>query len=164
MAIKVAINGFGRIGRNVARAIFERPDCGLELVSINDLADAKANARLFQREHGRFSDDLVHERLLYQGHAGQLRQLLLHQSTRSVEQLLSKINTYTSGGATRVQASGKACGLGVAITHAAWAFMRGYVFKRGFLDGREGFIIAVSVAENSFYKYVKAGYLQQDRQ
>ena len=57
MAIKVAINGFGRIGRNVARAIIERPDCGLELVSINDLADAQANARLFQRDsvHGPFS-------------------------------------------------------------------------------------------------------------
>jgi len=54
MATKVAINGFGRIGRNVARAILERPDCGLELVSINDLADAKANAMLFQRDsvHG----------------------------------------------------------------------------------------------------------------
>jgi glyceraldehyde 3-phosphate dehydrogenase len=51
---KVAINGFGRIGRNVARAILERPDCGLELVSINDLADAQSNARLFQRDsvHG----------------------------------------------------------------------------------------------------------------
>ena len=57
MATKVAINGFGRIGRNVARAIIERPDCGLELVSINDLADAKANARLFQRDsvHGPFN-------------------------------------------------------------------------------------------------------------
>ena len=57
MAIKVAINGFGRIGRNVARAIFDRPDCGLELVSINDLADAQSNARLFQRDsvHGPFS-------------------------------------------------------------------------------------------------------------
>ncbi len=56
MAIKVAINGFGRIGRNVARAILERPDCGLELVSINDLADAKANALLFKRDsvHGMF--------------------------------------------------------------------------------------------------------------
>ncbi len=54
---KVAINGFGRIGRNVARAILERPDCGLELVSINDLADAKANAMLFKRDsvHGPFS-------------------------------------------------------------------------------------------------------------
>ncbi len=57
MATKVAINGFGRIGRNVARAILERPDCGLELVSINDLADAKANALLFKRDsvHGAFS-------------------------------------------------------------------------------------------------------------
>jgi glyceraldehyde 3-phosphate dehydrogenase len=54
---KVAINGFGRIGRNVARAILERPDCGLELVSINDLADAKANALLFKRDsvHGAFA-------------------------------------------------------------------------------------------------------------
>jgi glyceraldehyde 3-phosphate dehydrogenase len=53
---KVAINGFGRIGRLVARAILERPDCGLELVSVNDLADAKANAWLFSRDsvHGKF--------------------------------------------------------------------------------------------------------------
>ena len=57
MATKVAINGFGRIGRNVARAILERTDHDLELVSVNDLADAKANARLFQRDsvHGRFA-------------------------------------------------------------------------------------------------------------
>ncbi len=60
MATKVAINGFGRIGRNVARAILERPDCGLELVSINDLADAKANALLFKRDsvHGAFAGEV----------------------------------------------------------------------------------------------------------
>jgi len=53
---RVAINGFGRIGRLVARAILERPDCGLELVSVNDLADAKANAWLFKHDsvHGKF--------------------------------------------------------------------------------------------------------------
>ncbi|HZF46647.1 MAG TPA: type I glyceraldehyde-3-phosphate dehydrogenase, partial [Sphingomonadaceae bacterium] len=57
MAIKVAINGFGRIGRNVARAIFERTDHEIELVSINDLGDAKANARLFKHDsvHGTFA-------------------------------------------------------------------------------------------------------------
>ena len=57
MATKVAINGFGRIGRNVARAIIERTDHDLELVSINDLASPKANAMLFQRDsvHGAFS-------------------------------------------------------------------------------------------------------------
>ncbi len=56
MAIKVAINGFGRIGRNVARAILAQPGCGLELVSINDLASAEANALLFKRDsvHGAF--------------------------------------------------------------------------------------------------------------
>jgi glyceraldehyde 3-phosphate dehydrogenase len=60
MAVKVAINGFGRIGRLVARAILERPDCGLDLVAINDLADAKANALLFKRDsvHGAFPGDV----------------------------------------------------------------------------------------------------------
>ncbi|MGB7411435.1 MAG: type I glyceraldehyde-3-phosphate dehydrogenase [Sphingopyxis granuli] len=63
MAVKVAINGFGRIGRLVARAILERPDCGLELVAINDLADAKANALLFKRDsvHGPFPGDVKAE-------------------------------------------------------------------------------------------------------
>ena len=53
---RVAINGFGRIGRLVARSILERPDCGLELVTINDLADAKSNAWLFSRDsvHGKY--------------------------------------------------------------------------------------------------------------
>jgi glyceraldehyde 3-phosphate dehydrogenase len=56
MTTKVAINGFGRIGRLVARAILERTDHNLELVAINDLADAKSNALLFKRDsvHGPF--------------------------------------------------------------------------------------------------------------
>lgn len=60
MATKVAINGFGRIGRLVARAILERPDCGLELVAINDLADARSNALLFKRDsvHGPFPGEV----------------------------------------------------------------------------------------------------------
>ena len=55
--IKIGINGFGRIGRNVARAILERTDHDLELVSINDLGDAKANARLLRHDsvHGAFN-------------------------------------------------------------------------------------------------------------
>ncbi|HET7576469.1 MAG TPA: type I glyceraldehyde-3-phosphate dehydrogenase [Sphingomicrobium sp.] len=58
---RVAINGFGRIGRLVARAILERPDCGLELVSVNDLADAKSNAWLFKHDsvHGKFPGEVT---------------------------------------------------------------------------------------------------------
>jgi len=61
MTTKVAINGFGRIGRLVARAILERDDHDLELVSINDLADAEANALLFAHDsvHGRFDGEVT---------------------------------------------------------------------------------------------------------
>jgi len=54
MATRVAINGFGRIGRLVARAMLDKGDSGLELVSVNDLADAESNALLFKRDsvHG----------------------------------------------------------------------------------------------------------------
>ncbi|MDL2340965.1 MAG: type I glyceraldehyde-3-phosphate dehydrogenase, partial [Pseudomonadota bacterium] len=60
---KVAINGFGRIGRLVARAILSRDDHGLELVAINDLADAKANAMLFKRDsvHGAWPGEVSAE-------------------------------------------------------------------------------------------------------
>ena len=57
---RVAINGFGRIGRLVARAILENGDSGLELVAINDLADAESNALLFKRDsvHGAYSGEV----------------------------------------------------------------------------------------------------------
>jgi glyceraldehyde 3-phosphate dehydrogenase len=63
MATRVAINGFGRIGRLVARAILERSDSGLELVAINDLADAKSNALLFKRDsvHGAYPGEVGYE-------------------------------------------------------------------------------------------------------
>jgi glyceraldehyde 3-phosphate dehydrogenase len=63
MATRVAINGFGRIGRLVARAILERGDGALELVAINDLADAKSNAMLFKRDsvHGPYPGEVSAE-------------------------------------------------------------------------------------------------------
>jgi glyceraldehyde 3-phosphate dehydrogenase len=60
MTVKVAINGFGRIGRLVARAMLERGGSELELVTINDLADAKSNAWLFKRDsvHGMYPGEV----------------------------------------------------------------------------------------------------------
>jgi glyceraldehyde 3-phosphate dehydrogenase len=54
--MKVAINGFGRIGRLVLRAILEQGRSDIEVVAINDLADTKSNAMLFKRDsvHGRY--------------------------------------------------------------------------------------------------------------
>jgi glyceraldehyde 3-phosphate dehydrogenase len=63
MTVRVAINGFGRIGRLVARAMLERGGNELELVTINDLADAKSNAWLFKRDsvHGKYPGEVAAE-------------------------------------------------------------------------------------------------------
>ncbi|PIP19355.1 MAG: type I glyceraldehyde-3-phosphate dehydrogenase [Candidatus Omnitrophica bacterium CG08_land_8_20_14_0_20_41_16] len=60
MAVKVGINGFGRIGRLVARAILEKNSQDLELVAVNDLVDAKSNALLLKYDsiHGRFNGEV----------------------------------------------------------------------------------------------------------
>jgi glyceraldehyde 3-phosphate dehydrogenase len=63
MTVKVAINGFGRIGRLVARAVLEQSNGALELVAINDLGDAKSNAWLFKRDsvHGKYPGEVSAE-------------------------------------------------------------------------------------------------------
>ena len=60
MAVKVAINGFGRIGRNVLRAIIESGRTDVEVVAINDLGPVETNAHLlrFDSVHGRFPHDV----------------------------------------------------------------------------------------------------------
>ncbi len=60
MATRVAINGFGRIGRLVARALLQKANSGLELVSVNDLGDAESNALLFKRDsvHGPYPGEV----------------------------------------------------------------------------------------------------------
>ena len=60
MTIRIAINGFGRIGRLVLRAIVESEDKGIEVVAINDLGSIEANAHLLKYDsvHGRFDQDV----------------------------------------------------------------------------------------------------------
>ncbi|MBB6520059.1 type I glyceraldehyde-3-phosphate dehydrogenase [Pseudoteredinibacter isoporae] len=64
MTIRIAINGFGRIGRNIFRALYEgEQHSGIELVAINDLAPADFNAHLaqFDSVHGRFAGQVEHQ-------------------------------------------------------------------------------------------------------
>src|SRR5580693_3214008 len=60
MSVRVAINGFGRIGRNVLRAIVESGRKDIEVVALNDLAPAETNAHLlrFDSVHGRFHGEV----------------------------------------------------------------------------------------------------------
>jgi glycosyltransferase involved in cell wall biosynthesis len=115
--------------------------------------------RLFQRNAGRFTDARVHERVVVQGTVRALHATLLHHSYRSLDQVLHKVNHYSHESALALQAKGRRAGLSTAIGHGLWTFIRTYIFKAGFLDGREGFILAVSNAEGTYYRYLKLMYL-----
>ena len=112
--------------------------------------------RLFRRGAARFSAARVHESLLTERPIGRLRAPLVHYSFRSMEQVLDKMNRYSSEGAAMLAARGRVPGLGTAVAHGLAAFLRTYVLRLGFLDGRHGFLLAVSNAEGSYYRYVKA--------
>ncbi len=114
--------------------------------------------RLFRRGAAQFSNDLVHERLKFASQPAALQNLLLHDSIRSLDQMIHKVNQYTHAGALRLHDKGKQSSLTKAVAHGLWAIFRSYVLKRGFLDGREGFIAAVSAGESAYYKYLKLLY------
>lgn len=115
--------------------------------------------RLFRRGQGRFTDDLVHERLVVDGPVGRLRGELLHESMPTLDHAIDKMNRYTTGRALDKLRGGSRGGLAAAVSHGLWAFLRCYVLRRGFLDGRLGFVLAVYVAEGTYYRYLKMALL-----
>jgi len=114
--------------------------------------------RLFRRGAARFSADVVHERLVFDGRVGRLREPLHHASFSTMEQVLDKVNRYSSAGAERLDVQGRKASLSTAVGRGLWTFFRTYVLKAGFLDGREGFMLAVSNAEGVYYRYLKLMY------
>lgn len=119
--------------------------------------------RLARRRSAHFTDDLVHERLLVDGSTGVLREPLIHLSYQSFEAVLDKVNRYSTAGARAAHARGKRASLASALGHGLWSFVRTYIVKRGFLDGAEGLMLAISNAEASYYKYVKLRELRRPR-
>ena len=117
--------------------------------------------RLFQRGAARFSDDLVHERVVTQHRVVKLTHHLLHYSYLSFSQVLSKVDAYSSASAKQAYARGKRSSVAGAVGHGAWAFFRTYVIRAGFLDGGHGLALAISNAETSYYKYLKLWHMAQ---
>jgi len=112
--------------------------------------------RLFKRGKARFSDDLVHERVICDGKVERLRNDLLHAPVAKLEDALSRMDRYSTSGAAMTVARGKRVSFSSGITHGLWSFFRTYILRGGFLDGREGFLLAVANAEGTYYRYMKA--------
>ena len=111
--------------------------------------------RLFRRDKGRFSDDIVHERVIVDGVIGKLANDIVHYTYRNLEEVLEAVNKYSSLSAEKKFDEGCRSSLFKAVLHGMGAFASAYILRAGFLDGRHGFMLAVSSAELAYYKYLK---------
>ena len=117
--------------------------------------------RLFRRGTARFKDVAVHESVVTDLPVATLKAHFLHYPYASLEHFIAKINHYSSEAAAMMHARGKRTTVLGAWGHASWTFVRIYVLRRGFLDGREGFILAAMGAAGSFFRYTKLLFLNR---
>lgn len=108
--------------------------------------------RLFERQRGRFTDARVHESLVCDGETRVLEGILVHDSVDSPEDARSKARRYAFLGAEALRARGRGGALQGGV-HAGWSFVRGYLLRAGFLDGRFGLTLARLNAAGTFWKY-----------
>ena len=111
--------------------------------------------RLFDRRRGGWVGREIHENTRIEGRAGRLKGHLLHYSYRSLTDHEQRMQRYAQLMAESMHASGRRAGLAAAIFHAGWRFVRGYLFRLGFLDGWRGLVFALVEAQYVRQKYVK---------
>jgi glycosyltransferase involved in cell wall biosynthesis len=110
--------------------------------------------RLYHRGRTRFSEDAVHEKVLTNGlQKVPLAAPLLHTPYRRISDFLAKMQHYTTLFAE--QGPPRPSSLGKAVLHGWMAFLKSYLFKRGILGGKEGFIISLYNGHTAYYKYLK---------
>ena len=113
------------------------------------------HVRLYHKRRTSFSNDYVHERILSE----KLRKIALkhpvqHYSYRSISDFLSKMQIYTDLFAKQHQGK-KRSSFVKALFHGTCAFIKAYIFQRGFLAGKEGLMISMYKGQTALYKYLK---------
>ncbi len=117
--------------------------------------------RLFRRGTARFTDAPVHEKVVPSGTVGRLQAHFLHYTYPTLDTALVKMNRYSTDGALAMQARGRRASLSSALGHGIWTFIRIYLIRRGFLDGKHGFVLAAVAAMGSFSRYAKLMFLSE---
>lgn len=118
--------------------------------------------QLFRKQALIFDDAAeVHEGYKVIGKVGYCKAPIIQIPFQNLEQLLHKMQRYSTLGARKLERSGKPVSMGTALGHGLWAFFRIYVLKLGFLDGWAGFVLAFGNLEGTFYRYAKAATAKQ---
>lgn len=119
----------------------------------------KRHVRLFKRQGACYSDNLIHEAVLLppQTRIGKLKQAIQHHSFQDLSHALYKMNRYSSYSAT-MRKRHRSVGFIKTVLGSWWMFFRCYFIQGGFLEGRDGFLLAVLSAQGSFYRGIKMIY------
>jgi glycosyltransferase involved in cell wall biosynthesis len=117
--------------------------------------------RLFRRGDTRFSDDLVHERVVFDGPVGTLREPLQHACYETMDEVRKKSELYALAAAQSLHKRGRHGGPVIAAIKASTTFLQHYVVRRGFLDGRAGWGIAISSAAGKWRRYMRLSELNR---
>lgn len=113
--------------------------------------------QLFRKTALTFDDnEEVHESFRVNGKTGYLQSPIIQVPFQDLEQLVHKMQRYSTLGARKLERRRKHTGMATALGHAIWAFIRIYFIKLGFLDGWAGFVLALGNFEGTFYRYAKA--------
>lgn len=120
----------------------------------------KHHVRLFKRVGVRYNENRVHEAVLLPAKAkiGQLKSGIQHHSIQDITHALHKLNTYSSCSAAMRKQQSKTPSFIKTVLGAGWMFFRCYIIQGGFLEGKDGFLLAVLSAEGSFYRGIKMIY------
>jgi (heptosyl)LPS beta-1,4-glucosyltransferase len=116
--------------------------------------------RLFRRDLAKYSNDMVHEKVVHECDVETLQGLMWHYSQDYINISLKKMNDYSDSTSLMLFTRGKTCTILNAILHKNWAFFRGFIIKKGFLDGRQGYLIAKLTSYGSYFKYIKLWELE----
>ncbi len=111
--------------------------------------------RLFRRDKGRYQEREVHADVLVEGKIGRLRHKLLHYTFRDFEQYMRKFDRYTSWAAGDRGRRTPRVGYTHLLLRPLGRFLKQYVLKRGFLDGRVGLVVCLLASYSVFMKYAK---------
>jgi glycosyltransferase involved in cell wall biosynthesis len=120
--------------------------------------------QLFRKGAMRYTPDPVHEgyELLSGKPVGHLTSAIHQFPYRNLDEVIRKMNRYSTLGAEKL--TRKRVSMASAFGHVLWAFIKHYIFKRGFKDGWAGFVIAFGNFEGTFYRYAKRYEETQDWQ
>jgi len=111
--------------------------------------------RLFNKNKAYFSDSDVHEHLIVTGQTGQLKGDIEHYTDPSIHHYFEKFNNYTTLAAEELIKKGKDFTLADILIRPLVIFIKMYFLKQGFLDGIQGFMLAVFSSAYVFTKYCK---------